>query len=167
MFKILALILNFMISESSPIVKSSDTWNLKKNFPIKRWLSITFVLIDSITTASRDGCLNLKFSYSTFRYTNTILSTKILTEREKLFEMIYSFSRLARSNCIYLKSRYLSISWLMSNRNLLWGYGIPLTYILHLYVHSIRINFVGVLIWSFIFKILACVIQIVHLHRFL
>ena len=63
---ILTLILNLMISHSSPMVMSSEMWKRKKNLPSSFWSSITYVLMDSITTASIYGCLKRKFSYSTF-----------------------------------------------------------------------------------------------------
>lgn len=86
--RIFAFILNFIISQSSPICKSSLTWNRKKNFPTSRCLSITLLLMLSMTTPSKVGCLNRKFSYSTFRYAGIIRYVVALTKREEFLVMV-------------------------------------------------------------------------------
>lgn len=120
--EILTFILNLIISHSSPIVMSSEMWNLKKNFPSSFCLSITYVLIDSITTASIDGCLKRKFSNSTFLWAvkfkiNWLRKIDwyiyLLTEREEFFVVIDSFARVRRlfeCGCLQVSSLSLSHS---------------------------------------------------------
>ena len=93
-----------MISLSSPIDMSSEMWKRKKNLPRRRWLSITYVLMDSMTTASICGCLKRKFSNSTFRWAvhgkgnaQRLIKEIVkigLTKGEELLIVIDSFARV-------------------------------------------------------------------------
>ena len=122
---ILTLILNLMISLSSPIDMSSEMWKRKKNLPRRRWLSITYVLIDSMTTASICGCLKRKFSNSTLRWavkgnrnTHRLSKERVkirLTKWEKLLVMVDSFARVCclLDCCMFEMSHLCCLRWIV------------------------------------------------------
>ena len=115
-FCILTLILNFMISCNSPMLMSSLTWNLKKNLPTFRYVSITWVLIDSITTASMDGCLKRKFSNSTLRWAvkekELNIIAMLLTERKQLFVVVNTFTWFISLVDLRTNNVLLSVIWI-------------------------------------------------------
>ena len=112
-------------------------WKRKKNLPRRRWLSITYVLMDSMTTASICGCLKRKFSNSTFRWAvqgngnaQRLSKARVkirLTKWEKLLVVVNSFARVCclPDRCMFEVSHLCRLRWIVIEdivATLVWVY---------------------------------------------